>query len=302
MPGTVWYDSRTMQAASLTLKSMRPGQWVKNTLVFAPLIFAMRVSDPEAVVRVALTFVLFCLLAGGVYLINDVLDRDRDREHPLKKERPVASGALPARTAAAAGTAAVFLAIAASLFLSLGTALTLAGYLALNFAYSRHLKNLVIIDVMAIAAGFLLRVVAGAQAIPVSVSFWLLLCTGLLALFLAFGKRRHELLLLEADASTHRPILDEYSPYFLDQMIGVASTSTVIAYALYTISPDVQEKLGTSWLSLTIPFVLYGIFRYLYLIHQKDQGGDPTETILTDPPLLVNILLWVVAVLLLLSL
>ena len=291
-----------MKPASLIVASMRPGQWVKNTLVFAPLIFAMRIGDPEAVVRVAFTFVLFCLLAGGVYLINDVLDRDRDREHPLKKKRPVASGALPARTAATAGGAAAFLAVAASLFLGPGLALTMAGYLALNFAYSRHLKNLVIIDVMAIAAGFLLRVVAGAQAIPVAISFWLLLCTGLLALFLAFGKRRHELLLLEADASTHRPILDEYSPYFLDQMIGVASTSTVIAYALYTISPDVQEKLGTSWLSLTIPFVLYGIFRYLYLIHQKDQGGDPTETILTDPPLLVNILLWVVAVLLLLSL
>jgi len=291
-----------MPSGSLILKSMRPRQWVKNTLVFAPLIFAMRVSDPEAVVRVVFTFALFCLLAGGVYLINDVLDRHRDREHPLKKERPVASGALPARTAATAGATAVFLAVAASLALGTGPALTMAGYLVLNFAYSRYLKNLVIIDVMAIAAGFLLRVVAGAQAIPVAVSFWLLLCTGLLALFLAFGKRRHELLLLEDNASSHRPILDEYSPYFLDQMIGVASTSTVIAYVLYTISPDVQEKLGTSWLSLTIPFVLYGIFRYLYLIHQKDLGGDPTETVMTDPPLLVNILLWVGAVLLLLSL
>ena len=290
-----------MNPIHLIVASMRPRQWVKNTFVFAPLIFAMRLGDPEAVTRVGFTFLLFCLLAGGVYLINDVLDRNRDREHPLKKNRPVASGALPVRTASTAGAAAVLLAVTASLALGPGLALTMAGYLALNFAYSRHLKNLVIIDVMAIAAGFLLRVVAGAQAIPVAVSFWLLLCTGLLALFLAFGKRRHELLLLEVNASSHRPILDEYSPYFLDQMIGVVSTSTVIAYTLYTISPDVQEKLGTSWLSLTIPFVLYGIFRYLYLIHQKDLGGDPTETVLTDPPLLVNILLWVGSVLLLLS-
>jgi 4-hydroxybenzoate polyprenyltransferase len=289
-----------MIAVSLILTSMRPGQWVKNTLVFAPLIFAMQVSNPAAVARVSVTFVLFCVLSGGVYLINDVLDRTRDREHPLKKERPVASGALPARTAAAAGSAAAVLSVLASLPLGPGLTLAMAGYLMLNFAYSRFLKNLVIIDVMAIAAGFLLRVVAGALAIPVAISFWLLLCTGLLALFLAFGKRRHELVLLEVNASSHRPILDEYSPYFLDQMIGVASTSTVVAYALYTISPDVREKLGTSWLGLTIPFVLYGVFRYLYLIHQKDLGGSPTETILADPPLLVNILLWAVAALIIL--
>jgi 4-hydroxybenzoate polyprenyltransferase len=289
-----------MKSASLVLTSMRPGQWVKNTLVFAPLIFAMRVSDPAAVARVSATFILFCVLSGGVYLINDVLDRTRDREHPLKKDRPVASGALPARTAATVGAAAALLSVLASLTLGPGLTLAMACYLMINFAYSRFLKHLVIIDVMAIAAGFLLRVVAGALAIPVSVSFWLLLCTGLLALFLAFGKRRHELVLLEADASSHRPILDEYSPYFLDQMISVASTSTVVAYALYTISPDVREKLGTSWLGLTIPFVLYGIFRYLYLIHQKDLGGNPTETILADPPLLINILLWAVAVLIIL--
>lgn len=299
-PTAVWYHSRTMQAAALTIKSMRPGQWVKNTLVFAPLIFAMKLDDPAAVARVMLTFLLFCLLSGGVYLINDVLDRTQDREHPLKRERPVASGALPARTAATAGTVLAALAVGASLPLGPGLTLVMAAYLALNFAYSRFLKNLVIIDVMTIAAGFLLRVIAGAVVIPVEISFWLLFCTGLLALFLAFGKRRHELVLLEVDASSHRPILDEYSPYFLDQMIAVASTSTLIAYALYTISPDVREKLGTSWLGLTIPFVLYGIFRYLYLIHQRDRGGNPTETILTDRPLLVAIFLWVVVILALL--
>jgi 4-hydroxybenzoate polyprenyltransferase len=168
----------------------------------------------------------------------------------------------------------------------------MAGYVALNLAYSRFLKNLVIIDVMTIAAGFLLRVVAGAVVIPVVMSFWLLICTGLLALFLGFGKRRHELVLLEAEASSHRPILREYSPYFLDQMISVVTTSTLVTYSLYTVSPDVKEKLHTPWLGFTIPFVLYGIFRYLYLIHQKQIGGDPSRAVLTDPPLLLDIFLW----------
>jgi 4-hydroxybenzoate polyprenyltransferase len=280
----------------LILRSMRPPQWVKNTLIFAPLIFAQRVADVAALLRVGATFLLFCLLSGGVYLINDLLDSSQDRKHPLKKDRPIASGALPRPAAAVAGGAAVLFSILAALALSRPLAAVMAGYLLLNLAYSRVLKNIVILDVMTIAAGFLLRVVAGALVIPVDVSFWLLLCTGLLALFLGFGKRRHELVLLEVDASSHRPILREYSPYFLDQMISVVTTSTVVAYALYTISPDVIEKLGTGHLGLTIPFVLYGVFRYLYLIHQKQSGGDPTQAVLTDRPLLFTIVLWGAAV------
>jgi 4-hydroxybenzoate polyprenyltransferase len=275
---------------------MRPPQWVKNALIFAPLIFAQRVADVAALLRVGATFLLFCFLSGGVYLINDVLDSSQDRKHPLKKDRPIASGALPPAVAAVAGAAAVLFAILAALALSPPLAAVMAGYLLLNLAYSRVLKNIVILDVMTIAAGFLLRVVAGALVIPVSVSFWLLLCTGLLALFLGFGKRRHELVLLEVDASSHRPILREYSPYFLDQMISVVTTSTVVAYSLYTISPAVIEKLGTGHLGLTIPFVLYGVFRYLYLIHQKQSGGDPTQALLTDRPLLFTVLLWGAAV------
>jgi 4-hydroxybenzoate polyprenyltransferase len=285
-----------MVPLSLILRSMRPPQWVKNTLIFAPLIFAQRVADVAALLRVGATFLLFCLLSGGVYLINDVLDSSQDRKHPLKKDRPIASGALPPSVAAVAGGAAVLLSILAALALSYSLAAVMAAYLVLNLAYSRVLKNIVILDVMTIAAGFLLRVVAGAVVIPVGVSFWLLLCTGLLALFLGFGKRRHELVLLEVDASSHRPILREYSPYFLDQMISVVTTSTVVAYALYTISPAVSEKLGTGHLGLTIPFVLYGVFRYLYLIHQKQSGGDPTQAILTDRPLLFTIVLWGAAV------
>lgn len=285
-----------MLTASLIIQSMRPGQWVKNTLVFAPLIFAQQAADPAAAGRAAITFALFCLLSGGVYLINDVLDRAQDQEHPLKKNRPIASGRLSPTTATKAGFLAVAMAVLPAIFLSYLLAAVMGGYLILNLAYSRFLKHLVIIDVMGVAAGFLLRVVAGATAISVAISSWLLLCTTLLALFLGFGKRRHELVLLEVNASSHRPILTEYSPYFLDQMISVVTTSTLVTYALYTMSPEVHRKLGTPYLGLTIPFVLYGIFRYLYLIHQKMEGGDPTQAMLTDRPLLVNIVLWGVAV------
>jgi 4-hydroxybenzoate polyprenyltransferase len=280
----------------LIFRSMRPPQWVKNTLIFAPLLFARELGDPEAFLRVLLTFALFCLLSGGVYIMNDVLDREQDRQHPFKRNRPIASGALASSAAATAGAFAIVVAVGASFALGPAVAAVMAGYLLLNIGYSRFLKHLVIIDVMTVAAGFLLRVIVGALSIPVAISFWLLLCTGLLALFLGFGKRRHELVLLDVDASSHRPILREYSPYFLDQMISVVTTSTVLTYALYTMSADVQAKLGTSWLGLTIPFVLYGVFRYLYLIHQKSEGGDPSQTILTDRPLLVNIFLWGVAV------
>ncbi len=275
---------------------MRPSQWVKNTLIFAPLLFARELGDPEAFFRVSLTFALFCLLSGGVYIMNDILDREQDRRHPFKRNRPIASGALASSAAGSAAGASIVVAIGASFALGPAVAAVMAGYLLLNISYSRFLKHIVIIDVMTVATGFLLRVIVGALAIPVPISFWLLLCTGLLALFLGFGKRRHELVLLEVEASSHRPILREYSPYFLDQMISVVTTSTVVTYALYTMSPDVQEKLGTPWLGLTIPFVLYGVFRYLYLIHQKSEGGDPSQTILTDRPLLVNIFLWVGAV------
>jgi 4-hydroxybenzoate polyprenyltransferase len=276
----------------LIIKSMRPTQWVKNTLLFAPLLFAQELGDTEAFLRVLLAFALFCLLSGGVYIMNDVLDRQQDRQHPFKRNRPIASGALASSTAATAGVVAIGVAIGAAFALGQAVAAVMAGYLLLNISYSRFLKHLVIIDVMTIASGFLLRVIVGALAIPVAISFWLLLCTGLLALFLGFGKRRHELVLLDVEASSHRPILREYSPYFLDQMISVVTTSTVVTYALYTMSAEVQAKLGTPWLGLTMPFVLYGIFRYLYLIHQKSEGGDPSQTILTDRPLLVNILLW----------
>lgn len=274
------------------IRSMRPTQWLKNVLVFAPLIFAHQALEPHALLRSLAVFALFCLASGAVYLVNDLLDRDSDREHPVKCRRPIAAGELSPAAASAAAALIGAGALSAAVLLDRRVAFVVGLYLLVNLLYSRVLKHLVLLDVMTIAAGFVLRVVAGGIAVGVPLSSWLLLCTSLLALFLGFGKRRHELVLLETNASTHRPILAEYSPYFLDQLIAVVTTSTLVTYALYTMDPVVHQKLGTPYLPLTIPFVLYGIFRYLYLVHQKHEGGDPSHIVFSDRPLLVNVLLW----------
>lgn len=278
------------------LVSLRPSQWTKNLLVFAGVLFGHRLFDLTAVGRSLAAFAIFCGLSGVVYLLNDVLDRDRDRLHPLKSRRPIASGALPAWTALVAAAAIGVAALATSLLLSWQFAAVAATYVALLALYSGPLKNIVIIDVLTIAVGFVLRAVAGAVAVEVEISHWLLICTILLALFIALAKRRQEIVLLADDARGHRAILGEYSPYLLDQMIAVVTASTLISYAFYTISPETVLKFGTHWLGLTIPFPLYGIFRYLYLVHQREGGGSPADLLLTDRPLLACVALWALAV------
>ncbi len=278
------------------LASLRPGQWTKNLLVFAGILFGRRLLDAGAVVDAVTAFAVFCALSGVVYLVNDVSDRESDRQHPLKARRPIASGELPAPVAVAAAIVLGTAALAGAAALGLPFAGVAAGYLALQFLYSGLLKHLVIIDVLTLAIGFVLRAVAGAVAVNVEISHWLLVCTILLALFIALAKRRHEITLLAGDAALHRPILGEYSPYLLDQMIAVVTASTLMAYVFYTISPETQEKFGTPWLGLTIPFPLYGIFRYLYLVHRREGGGSPAELLLTDRPLLVCVALWALTV------
>src|SRR5580765_1808958 len=278
------------------LLSLRPAQWSKNLLVFAGLLFGRRLLNPAAVVDAVLAFAVFCGLSGVVYLVNDIADREADQRHPLKAQRPIASGALSVSTglAVALGLGAVCLAVAyvvGPAFVGVAT-----GYLALQILYSIVLKDIVIIDVLTIAIGFVLRAVGGAVAVQVEISYWLLVCTILLALFIALAKRRHEIVLLSAGAASHRAILGEYSPYLLDQMIGVVTASTLISYVFYTISPETQAKFGTTWLGLTIPFPLYGIFRYLYLVHQRDGGGSPADLLLTDRPLLACVALWALTV------
>jgi 4-hydroxybenzoate polyprenyltransferase len=276
--------------------TLRPQQWVKNFVLFAGLIFSQNLDKPDLILKSLAGFVLFCLLSSSAYIFNDIMDVESDRKHPLKSARPIASGRLETSTAIFLFILLAAVSLGFSVWLSPFFALAAAGYFILNLLYSIYLKNVVIIDVMSIAAGFVIRAVAGAVVIGVEISAWLVVCTTLLALFLGFGKRRHELLLLEDQATDHRRILSEYSPYFLDQMISVVTASTVIAYAFYTLSPEVETKLGAKHMELTIPFVLYGVFRYLYLIHQREGGGSPTRMLLTDKPILANVILWLLAV------
>ncbi len=276
--------------------SLRPAQWTKNLIIFAALMFGQRLFDPISVRYALAAFGVFCALSGVVYLLNDVADRDADAQHPIKRHRPIASGAVSVRAAliTAGVLAAVALAVAFRLRPSFG-ALGVS-YLALLTLYSGPLKHIVIIDVLTIAIGFVLRAAAGAVVIAVPISHWLLFLTVLLALFLALSKRRHELILLAEGATSHRRILQEYTPYLLDQMISVVTASTLVAYAFYTVSPETVEKFQTHLLGLTLPFPLYGIFRYLYLVHQKEGGGSPAEMLLTDRPLLLCVALWAVTV------
>jgi 4-hydroxybenzoate polyprenyltransferase len=229
-------------------------------------------------------------------LINDVADREMDRRHPVKRLRPVASGALAPRTAVAAGVVVGLAGLAGALALGPGFAAVAGTYLLVNLSYSLGLKTVVILDVMLVASGFLLRAWGGALVLGVAMSNWLILCTGLIALFLGFVKRRQEIAAF-GQAEEQRPILREYSLPFLDQMIGIVTASTLLAYALYAFSPEVAAKLGTQWMGLTLPFVAFGIFRYLYLVHQRGEGENPTVLVLSDGALQATILLWGAAVL-----
>jgi 4-hydroxybenzoate polyprenyltransferase len=275
------------------LLSMRLQQWVKNLFVFAALIFSGHLLILHDFLLTLLGFFAFSLVSSAVYIYNDITDLENDRKHPVKSLRPLPSGKLSPRST---HTAAILLGFSGLLIgyqLSVNFAVILGVYFTLNIFYSLKLKDVVILDVMAIAAGFVLRVAGGAALIQVPMSQWLIICTILLSLFLGFSKRRTELVLLPGGTNPTRSVLGHYSPHFLDQMIGIVTATTVMSYALYTISEETVAKFGTHDLIYTVPFVLYGIFRYLYLVHKKAEGEDPTKTILTDVPLLVNLVLWI---------
>jgi 4-hydroxybenzoate polyprenyltransferase len=285
-----------MIPARALLVSLRPHQWTKNLVVLAALVFSKHLFDRDAALRATIAFAIFCALSGAAYLLNDLTDLDQDRLHPRKRLRPLASGALSVRAAWRAAIVLFLLGLGGAALLGSAFALVALAYVGLNLAYSFGLKHAVILDVLAISIGFVLRAVAGALAIDVVFSDWLLVCTILLALFLSLAKRRHELVTLDATAAGHRRILAEYSPYLLDQMISVVTASCLTAYAFYTMAPKTLEKYQTDRLALTIPFVLYGIFRYLYLVHRREEGGSPTDLLVTDRPLLVAVALWAVTV------
>jgi 4-hydroxybenzoate polyprenyltransferase len=273
------------------LKTMRPQQWTKNVIIFAALVFDVKLFSVTYTTRAMAGFVLFCLISGVVYTINDLVDIDKDRQHPRKRNRPLASGVLSPRLALGAMLVIGALALPAALVLNVSFALILFGYLALQLAYSFALKHIVLIDVMSIAAGFVLRVGAGVVLVDAQrFSPWLYICTTLLALFLGLSKRRGELVALAGDARAHRPSLEAYTIPLLDQLIGMVTASTILAYALYTFSASnlpVDHRM-----MLTIPFVLYGLFRYMYLVHAERCTLAPDEVLLTDRPSQVNIVLW----------
>lgn len=276
------------------IRAMRPRQWIKNLLVGAALVFDLRLDDPSQVVKTIAAFICFCLVSGGIYLVNDVLDRESDRIHPVKRTRPIASGLISPAVALSVAGLNFVVGLGIGIIIAPLFALLLLTYMVLMFGYALLLKHVVIIDVFVISAGFVLRAASGAVAIDVPISPWLYVCTVLLALFLGFGKRRAELQLLTHSASEHRRNLDDYTVGFLDQLLIITAAATVMAYSLYTFTastlPDDHVMM------ITIPIVLYGLFRYLFLVYSRDDGGAPEQLLLTDVPLLSSVVLWGVTV------
>jgi 4-hydroxybenzoate polyprenyltransferase len=274
------------------VKALRPAQWIKNFFVFAPAIFAKAIFDWHVVWRVAIGFAVFAAVSSATYLLNDVLDRENDRAHPVKRFRPIAAGRVSPGVALALSALLAATGLGVAAFVDPAFAAIALTYLAITLGYSLYLKHVVLLDVMFLAAGFVARVAGGAAVARVEASEWLILCTLLLALFLGFSKRRHEITLLESGAAGHRRVLEHYSAELLDQMLVIVASSAILCYILYTVWPSTVEKFHTKHLIYTVPFVIYGIFRYFFLIHQRASGGDPTGTLFTDRPLLLNVLLW----------
>lgn len=278
------------------LKSMRPAQWTKNLIVFAGLIFSGNLFNLDLLVRSAATFGIFCILSGSMYILNDLIDRKHDIHHPLKSKRPLSLGTLSSRHAKAGIPVLVLLSLVLSWLLEPRLLIITGIYAVLMSAYSFWLKKIPILDVLVISFGLVLRALGGTSVIHVEVSLWLFVCTILLALYLALCKRRHELLTLNEDAIRHRQVLAQYTDRLLDQMIAIVTASTLIAYALYTISPETIAKFNTKNLVLTFPLVVYGIFRYLYLVYKEQAGGAPERLLFRDRPLVLTMLLWMAAV------
>ncbi len=300
-------DARPQGAGVLTwargiLLSMRPHQWLKNLFVFAPLVFAQRLVDASGhldwatVGRSVAAFAIFCLASGGVYLLNDLADRERDRRHPVKCHRPIASGALPVRVAAVAIAVVASTALGWAWWLGADLALVVCVYVLVNIAYSFALKKIPFVDIALIAAGFWLRVLAGAEAIDVPVTWWLYAATFLLAAYLALGKRRHELHAGGDDAHRRREVLAAYRPAHLDGAFYAAGTATAACYVAYTLSEHAALQFGTRWLAVTIPFMLFGLGRFAVLTARHDTHDSPTDAMIRDLPFVLNLALWAATV------
>ena len=273
------------------IRAIRPEQWLKNGFVLSPIVFSGRAMVGEYQWRALVAFTAFCAVASAVYLMNDVIDREADRVHPRKASRPIASGLIsPASALFGAGVLGVG-GVAVGALTSLDVAIVLVAYLVLNVLYGTWLKHIVIVDVFSIAAFFVMRLLAGAYAVDVRPSIWLLLCGGLLALYLGFAKRRHELVLLGSGSTSHRAVLADYNTTFLDQLSVVLLSVTVVSYIMYTLESDTARAIGSNAMTYSTTFVLFGVLRYLYLVHRND-AGNPTETLLSDRSLLATVVLW----------
>lgn len=284
----------------LAARLLRSDQWVKNAFVFSGLLFSERLSDPKQAIAAIGAFVLFCAVASAGYLHNDIVDREADRAHPDKRHRPIAAGAVGIAAARVLQVALLALGLGGALLFDTAIFWLLSLYVVMNLAYSSTLKHIVVIDVMVIGVGFVLRVLVGCIAVGANASVWLLLCTFLLALFLGFGKRRHELILMGDRHDAHRPVLGNYGLKFLDQMIAVVSAVTIVCYIMYTVSPETEARHGNTNLVFTVPFVLHGLFRYDFLIYQQSDGGNPTGIVLRDWPLILTVVGWVASCVLIL--
>ncbi len=274
---------------------LRPKQWTKNLLVFAAMIFSIKVVTIDMFVKCIAGFILFCVVSGCVYVLNDYLDREADSQHPEKRFRPIASGRLQPGRALAFGCLLLFSSLVMAFVLNTGFSVLLLGYFIINVAYSMKLKHIVIIDIMVIAFGFVLRAIGGGLAIDIDFTPWFLICTMLLALFLAISKRRHELYLLNENKGEHRKVLEQYSPELLNQLNSIVTTAAIMSYSLFTFTSG--HTIHLMW---TIPLVMYGIFRYLYLIHMKGKGGRPEEILLEDGHILATVMLFAVMVIIIL--
>ncbi len=273
------------------IKLLRPKQWIKNCFVFAGLIFARHFTQSNELFLTLGAFICFSLISSTVYILNDILDLEIDRNHPVNCNRPIASGKISVKSAIMLGCVTLCSSLAFSYYLSPGLSKIILAYFVMNIFYSFKLKQIVILDVFIIATGFVLRVLAGTTVIAITPSHWLLLCTFLLSLFLGFSKRRHELILIGEGKKKTRVVLSKYSPYFLDQMLALITPSVFLSYVLYTVDAETVAKYGGTHLVYTTPFVIYGIFRYQYLVYKKDQG-NPNEIIFSDATLIICIILW----------
>lgn len=290
-----------MRGTWALIRTMRPEQWTKNLVLFAGLVFAGGLDDPRLIGLAVSGFLIFCALSGAIYLTNDLVDVRSDRQHPLKRTRPLASGELPVAVAAVSAGALSAGALYLAFRLGAGFGYVASGYLLLNVLYDLALRRMVILDVMAIALGFVLRAVASVEVLrqvapDTEISPWLLVCTFFLALFLGLGKRRHEVIVLGTAADGHRSTLSFYVPPLIDSLLAIVTASTVVSYAIYTIWPGTVEKVGSANLVYTVPFVVYGVMRYLYLMFAEGEGGRPSRSLVSDAPLALNILLWIATV------